>query len=103
MTWLSLCLPLFLGVHNMINFHDFGAREEYATYLGHTVTEYVEMVEDSNPKVRLVNHSGHMDCKIHQITINFEVTEEHTIDSARDMILGLLDSFLAALNHGCCG
>ena len=103
MTWLSLCLPLILGVHNMIDFRDSGANEEYATYLGHTVTQFVEMIEDNNPNVRLVNHSGHMDTKIHSITLNFEANEEQTIDEARDMVLGLLDSFLAALNHGCCG
>lgn len=102
MTWLSLCLPFFLGIHNMVDFRDFGAQERYATYLGYTVTEFVEMVEDHN-RIRLVNHSGDMDDKIHHLTLNFEAYESQTIDGARDMILGLLDSFLAALNQGCCG
>jgi|GEM_PF-3879117 len=103
MTWLTLCLPFFLAIHNTVDFRDFGARENYATFLNYTVTEYVEMIEKNNPSLRLVNHSGHMDCKIHHITLNFESDQTNTIDSARDLVLGILATFLDAINHGCCG
>lgn len=102
MTWLSLCLPLFLGIHNMIDFRDFGAKECYATYLSYTVTEFVEMIETNN-NIRLINHSGHMDDRIHHITLNFEAGGGQTIEGARNLIVGLLDSFLTAINKGCCG
>lgn len=84
----------------MIDFWDFGARKEYATYLSHTVTEFVGMVEDNN-QIRLVNYSGQMDCKIHHLSLNFEAYNEQTIDGARNMILGMLNTFLYAINHGC--
>ena len=102
MSWLSFCLPLFLGIHNTVDFRDFGAQERYATYLDYTVTEFVEMIETHN-RIRLVSHSGHMDDRIHHLTLNFEAQESQTINGARDMILGLVNSFLDALNNGCCG
>ena len=104
MGWLTFCLPLILGMHthNTVDFRDFGAQERYVNYLDYTVTEFVEMVEKYN-RIRLVSHSGQMDERIHHLTLNFEAKGGQTIDGARDMILGLVNTFLDALNHGCCG
>ena len=90
-------------VHNTVDFRGTGANDSYLNILNYTVTEYIDMLEENN-QIKLVNKTGCMDeSGIYKIGLLFESYDQHNMESSRQMILGLIDSFLDALNNGCEG
>lgn len=102
MTWISLFLPWMLMVHNTVDFRENGAQETYMNALNYTVTQYVDMLEENN-HIKLVNKTGRMGEKISHLKLLFESYDRHDTAASRQMILGLIYSFLDALNKGCHG
>ena len=102
MNWLTLITPWMLLVHNTVDFRETGAQEEYYQKLNHVVTGYIEMLENCNNNLRLVNKTGCMDCKIHSLGLQFEARDSRNIDSARKLMLSLVDSFLKTINGSEC-
>lgn len=98
MNMLALMLPWFLLTHNVIDFYDNGAGESYVECLNHVVTTYIENLEKYNP-IRFTNKTGCMDDEgIHKIGLQFDAAVHVELAEARLMMLGLIDSFLQALN-----
>jgi hypothetical protein len=97
---LTLLLPGLLLVHNPVDFSVVGARSEYVNLLNCIVTDYVEILEDHN-NLRLVNKTGYMDEKIGSIGLQFESYDHYTMSTARTLMIGLIESFLDALNQSC--
>lgn len=95
----ALLMPLlFLMVHNPVDFTQNGACADYVNILNCVVTDYIEILEDHN-NLRLVNKTGEMGAKIDKIGLQFESYDPYTLDNARTMMIGLIDSFLDALNQ----
>lgn len=95
----ALMIPFFmLMVHNTVDFSQFGASENYVNILNRVITDYVEVLEDHN-NLRLVNKTGEMGQKIHKIGLQFESYEHFSLDNARTMMIGLVDSLLDAINR----
>jgi len=102
MNLFSLFLPWMLLVHNTVDFRENGAQEEYLHILNYTVTEYIGMLEDNN-RIKLVNKTGWMGDKICKLSLLFQSYEKQDVDTSRQMILTLIDSFVKAINEGCRG
>lgn len=92
-----LALPLFLMVHNPIDFGSIGACPQYATLLSCVVTDYVETLEAHN-NLKLVNKTGVFGQKIEKIGLQFESYDHYYLSDARTMMVGLIDSVIDALN-----
>lgn len=94
----ALLMPfLFLMVHNTVDFSKVGAHGDYVNILNYVVTDYIEILEEHN-NLRLVNKTGEFNTKIHKIGLQFEIYNHYTLDTGRTMMIGLIDSFLDALN-----
>lgn len=102
MSWFTLLMPWMLMVHNMVDFRENGAQDSYIEILNHIVTEWVEMLEDNN-NLKLINKTGTFDDKVRHIVFQFQAYDRRDMAGARDMVLGLIDSAIAALNTGCSG
>lgn len=101
MNWLTLITPWMLLIHNTVDFRENGAQEEYYQKLNFVVTGYIEMLENCN-NLRLINKTGCMDCTIHYLGLQFESYDTRNINSARKLMLGLIDSFLKTINDSTC-
>lgn len=97
MNMLSLFLPFLLMVHNAVDFSHNGACEEYVHILNCIVNDYVEMLEENN-NIHLVNKVGSMNGQIHFLGLHFESYDLMDQDTARKMMLQLVDSFLNKIN-----
>ncbi len=95
---LIFLLPTLLMVHNMVDFTQNGAPDAYVNILNCVVTDYIEILEDHND-LKLVNKSALLDQRIHRLGLQFEVYNHYSLDHARTMMIGLVDSFLDALNQ----
>lgn len=89
---------LFLMVHNTVDFSNFGAPEAYSNILNRVVTDYVEILENHN-NLKLINRWGEFNHKIHKIGLQYESYDPYTVDDARTMMIGLIDSVLDAMNR----
>lgn len=95
----ALLMPfLFLMVHNLVDFSQVGAPEDYSTILSRVVTDYIDVLEEHN-NLKLINKWGDFNSKIHKIGLEFDSYDRYTIDDARTMMIGLIDSLLDAMNR----
>src|SRR5690349_4141541 len=97
MKMLSLFLPFLLTMHNAVDFSHSGASEEYVHILNCVVNDYVEMLEENN-NIHLVNKVGSMNAHIHFLGLHFESYDSMDQETARKMMLQLVDSFLDKIN-----
>src|ERR1700722_8537483 len=86
-----------LLVHNGIDFSKMHAPKKYCTQLNYLISDYIEALEKCN-NIRLINITGTFDTPDLRIGLQFESSEYQTINSARLMMLDLIDSFLQTLN-----
>lgn len=98
MSLLTLFVPCLLFIFNAVDFRANGASEDYVNILNCVVNDYVEMLEESND-IHLANKVGIMDEKIQFLGLHFESYEQINQNTARKMMLQLIDSFLDALNR----
>ena len=98
MNMLTLMLPWLLLTHNVVDFYNNGASDRYVECLNQVVTTYVDQLEHSNA-IRLTNKTGWMDeSGIHQLGLQFDSRDHVDLAGARHMMLGLIESFLDAIN-----
>lgn len=95
---LFLLLPTLLMVHNVVDFSQLGAPPSYANILNCAITDFVELLEAHND-LKLVNKTAVLDSKIRKIGLQFEAEHYYTLEHARTMMVGLVDSLLDALNR----
>jgi hypothetical protein len=95
---LAWMLPWLLLMRNTVDFRENGAAECYLNCLNHTITEYADSIECNNA-LRLVNKMGCMDEDgIWYLGLYFETERPYTVDTARPLMLALIDSFLLTIN-----
>jgi hypothetical protein len=101
MNMLLWMMPCMLLAHNLVDFGENGAALPYVHALNAAVTEYVDRLETYNSPIRLINKTGHMDeSGIENIGLQFEYSAlPLDMDDARHLMLGLIDSFLQAINR----
>lgn len=98
MSWLTVFVPTLLLMHNTVDFSTSNACASYVNCLNYVVTNYVEMLENNNPGLRLVNKGGHLGDKIYSLELQFESLAKYPLEEARLMMLQLVDSFVEAIN-----
>lgn len=98
MNWLTLFLPTLLLTHNTVDFSSSNGCVDYINCLNYVVTEYVAMLEENNPGLRLVNNAGHLTDTIQSLELQFESRDRYSLEDSRLMMLQLVDSFVAAIN-----
>jgi hypothetical protein len=97
---LSWMLPCLLMTHNCncVDFYENGASDRYVECLNHVVTNYIENLESYN-NIRFTNKTGKMDENgIQHIGLQFDSGKYVDLTGARQMMLGLIESFLQAIN-----
>jgi|694.fasta_scaffold42545_5 hypothetical protein len=98
MNFMTLLTPLLLFVHNPIDFRNEGAGESYVNFLNCVFNEYIGMLENNND-IHLVNKTADLDDRfIHSFRLRFESYAQIDLDTARKMMLQLIDSFVIVMN-----
>ncbi len=125
---LSLCLPLFILMHNLIDFcpltsftdHsvspslDYPEQEAspnlvteptvnrtYLTQLNRVVTDWADQLE-GRAGLHLINQSGSFKEAPHFISLQLEFHRELSLSAARALVLQTMADFLTTLNQSAC-